>query len=63
MTFAIMELSHLKDASVLANYSNGAVPIKKARTELSTAGSSEAQIRRQKEADKKYGGGRKIAGK
>ena len=38
---------------------NGAVPIKRARTELAPT-QSEAQIRRRKEAEKAYGRGRKI---
>jgi U3 small nucleolar RNA-associated protein 7 len=39
---------------------NGAVPIKRARTEL-MAPESEIQLRRRKEAEKAYGRGRKIA--
>ncbi|RDW82316.1 WD40 repeat-like protein [Coleophoma cylindrospora] len=42
------------------SYSNGAVPIKRARTELAPATESEAQLRRRKEAHKAYGRGRKI---
>jgi hypothetical protein len=42
---------------------NGSVPIKRARMELTTtSGPDVAQIRRQKEADKKYGRGKKISG-
>jgi len=42
-----------------AAYSNGSVPIKRARTTL-TALESEAQVRRRKEAQEAYGRGRKI---
>jgi U3 small nucleolar RNA-associated protein 7 len=38
---------------------NGAVPIKRARTELIST-ESELQLRRRKEAQKSYGRGRKI---
>lgn len=44
------------------SHSNGAVPIKGARTELTTAESdSQSQLRRRKEANKAYGRGGKIS--
>ncbi len=39
---------------------NGAVPIKRARLDLTTTTPDAAQIRRRKEAEKAYGRGRKI---
>jgi hypothetical protein len=57
-----MEENHLqrvRDSQATSN--NGAIPIKRARTEL-TAGPTDAQIRRRKEAEREYGRGRKIHG-
>jgi len=57
-----MEENHLqrvRDSQTTSN--NGAVPIKRARTELA-AGPTDVQIRRRKEAEKEYGRGRKIHG-
>jgi hypothetical protein len=48
-----------RDSQVTSN--NGAIAIKRARTEL--AGPTEAQIRRKKEAERDYGRGRKIHGR
>lgn len=48
----------VRDSQATSN--NGAIAIKRARTEL--AGPTDAQIQRRKEAEKEYGRGRKIHG-
>jgi hypothetical protein len=48
-----------RDSQITSN--NGAIAIKRARTELS--GPTEAQIQRKKEAERDYGRGRKIHGR
>ena len=49
----------LPDSTITKTHFNGAVPIKRARTEL-TSTEAESQLRRRKEAQKAYGRGRKI---
>ena len=55
---AAMEVDILDKATPKVHF-NGAIPIKRARTEL-TSTESESQLRRRKEAQKAYGRGRKI---
>ena len=43
-------------------YFNGAIPIKRARMDLTSKPAEAAQLRRQKEAEREYGRGRKIRG-
>jgi hypothetical protein len=58
-----MELNRPEAEASTKPYFNGSVPIKRARMELSTTnGPNAAQIRRQKEAEKQYGRGRKVPG-
>ncbi len=55
-----MELDLPEAASGFKEHFNGAVPIKRARMELTTTAQDTALIRKQKEANKQYGRGRKI---
>ncbi|RFU25400.1 hypothetical protein B7463_g10935, partial [Scytalidium lignicola] len=48
------------DDTVAVTHFNGAVPIKRARTDLATPTEQELQLRRRKAAEKAYGRGRKI---
>jgi U3 small nucleolar RNA-associated protein 7 len=50
------------DATSFKEHFNRAVPIKRARMDLTTTTSEAAQLRRRKEAEKAYGRGRKIPG-
>jgi len=55
-----MELDHPEGESAERQHFNGAVPIKRARMDLTTTGPDAALIRRQREANKQYGRGKKI---
>ena len=55
-----MEVDLADASSVSKEYFNGAVPIKRARMDLTTTDSNGMQIRRRKEAEKAYGRGKKI---
>lgn len=55
-----MELDLADAPSGSKEYFNGAVPIKRARMDLTTTDSNGMQIRRRKEAEKAYGRGKKI---
>jgi len=55
-----MELDHPEGESAEKQHFNGAVPIKRARMDLTTTGPDAALIRRQREANKQYGRGKKI---
>jgi U3 small nucleolar RNA-associated protein 7 len=50
------------DVSGFKEHFNGAVPIKRARMDLTTTTSEAALLRKRKEAEKAYGRGRKIPG-
>jgi hypothetical protein len=58
-----MEVDHLEEATKSKSHFNGAIPIKRARTELASTGPDAAQLRRRREAGKQYGRGRKIPGR
>ena len=49
-----------QEASTANDHFNGAVPIKRARTELATTTTNQEEQRRRKEAQRAYGRGRKI---
>lgn len=55
-----MEVDQLEEVSASNVHFNGAVPIKRARTDLVKTSTDDAQLRRRKEAEKQYGRGRKI---
>jgi U3 small nucleolar RNA-associated protein 7 len=55
-----MELDLAEAPRRAQEYFNGAVPIKRARMELTTKEPNALQIRRQKEAQKAYGRGKRI---
>jgi U3 small nucleolar RNA-associated protein 7 len=57
-----MEVDAPDDVAGLKEHFNGAVPIKRARMDLTTTSSDAAQLRKRKEAEKAYGRGRKIPG-
>ncbi|PMD22655.1 putative U3 small nucleolar RNA-associated protein 7 [Hyaloscypha hepaticicola] len=59
-----MEVNTPKDVDVTGfkEHFNGAVPIKRARMDLTTTTSEAALLRKRKEAEKAYGRGRKIPG-
>jgi hypothetical protein len=57
--FAMADTLDREDLTITKTHFSGAVPIKRARTELVPT-QSEAQVRRRKEAEKAYGRGRKI---
>ncbi|KAH8758631.1 putative U3 small nucleolar RNA-associated protein 7 [Hyaloscypha sp. PMI_1271] len=55
-----MEVDAPDDVAGFKEHFNGAVPIKRARMDLTTTSSDAAQLRKRKEAEKAYGRGRKI---
>lgn len=55
-----MEIDRPEGESAEKQHFNGAVPIKRARMDLTTTGPDAALIRRQREANKQYGRGKKI---
>jgi len=55
-----MELDLPGAPRMTEEYFNGAVPIKRARMELTTTEPNALQIRKQKEAQKAYGRGKRI---
>jgi hypothetical protein len=57
-----MEVDASDDVAGFKEHFNGAVPIKRARMDLTATTSDAAQLRKQKEAEKAYGRGRKIPG-
>jgi U3 small nucleolar RNA-associated protein 7 len=57
-----MDVDISEDVAEFKEHFNGAVPIKRARMDLTTVTSDAAQLRRRKEAEKAYGRGRKIPG-
>jgi U3 small nucleolar RNA-associated protein 7 len=57
-----MEVDTPEDVVGFKEYFNGAVPMKRARMDLTTTTSDAAQLRKRKEAEKVYGRGRKIPG-
>lgn len=57
-----MEVDTPEDVAGFKKHFNGAVPIKRARMDLTTTTSEAAQLRKRKEAEKAYGRGRKIPG-
>jgi U3 small nucleolar RNA-associated protein 7 len=57
-----MEVDAPDDVAGFKEHFNGAVPIKRARMDLTTTSSDAAQLRKRKEAEKAYGRGRKIPG-
>jgi hypothetical protein len=58
-----MEVDTPEAVTSFKEHFNGAVPIKRARMDLTTTSSDAAQLRKRKEAEKAYGRGRKISGK
>jgi U3 small nucleolar RNA-associated protein 7 len=52
----------LVDETAQQTHFNGAVPLERARTELTKANPDAGQLQRRKEAEKAYGRGRKIPG-
>lgn len=60
---ANMEVDMSEEFTGFKDHFNGAVPIKRARMDLTTTTTEAAQIRKRKEAEKAYGRGRKIPGK
>ena len=59
--YIIMELDLLESEEASKSYLNGAVSGKRTNMELSTK--EAAQVRRQKEAEKEYGRGKKVPGR
>ncbi len=57
-----MEVDTQEDVAGFKEHFNGAVPIKRARMDLTTTSSEAAQLRKRKEAERAYGRGRKIPG-
>jgi len=57
-----MEVDTPEAVAGFKEHFNGAVPIKRARLDLTTTSSDAAQLRKRKEAEKAYGRGRKISG-
>ncbi|KAF4636718.1 hypothetical protein G7Y89_g1360 [Cudoniella acicularis] len=55
-----MKVDQLEEASASKVHFNGAIPIKRSRSDLTTINSDAAQLRRRKEAENQYGRGRKI---
>jgi U3 small nucleolar RNA-associated protein 7 len=58
-----MEVDAPEEVAGFKEHFSGAVPIKRARMDLTTTTSETAQLRKRKEAEKTYGRGRKIPGK
>ena len=58
--FIMTDTLERENLTIRATHFNGAVPIKRARTELGPTSQSDVQVRRRKEAEKAYGRGRKI---
>ncbi|KAE9375766.1 BING4CT-domain-containing protein, partial [Stipitochalara longipes BDJ] len=56
-----MEVDMPEDIAGFKEHFNGAVPIKRARMDLTTTSQDAAQLRKRKEAEKAYGRGRKIS--
>jgi hypothetical protein len=52
----------LADETSQRTHFNGALPLERPRTELTTTNRDAAQLQRRKEAEKAYGRGRKIQG-
>jgi U3 small nucleolar RNA-associated protein 7 len=57
-----MEVDMSEEFTGFKEHFNGAVPIKRARMDLTTTTSEATQLRKRKEAEKAYGRGRKIPG-
>ena len=55
-----MEIDRPEGENAERQHFNGAVPIKRARMDLTTTGPDAALMRRQREANKQYGRGKKI---
>ncbi|KAH8687194.1 putative U3 small nucleolar RNA-associated protein 7 [Tricladium varicosporioides] len=55
-----MEVDQFEEANHTKVHFNGAIPIKRGRTDLIKTSTDDAQLRRRKEAEKQYGRGRKI---
>jgi hypothetical protein len=62
-SFKFVEMDvDLIDETAQQTHFNGAVPLERARIELTQANPDAAQLQRRKEAEKAYGRGRKIPG-